>query len=59
MQIVSSGNNLHEMSKPVFWEKFKKNTINLSSTELAHRVIKVKKKKKEEKNIFHSLMNEV
>ena len=23
MQIVSSGDNLHEMSKPVFWEKYK------------------------------------
>ena len=21
MQIVSSGDNLHEMSKPIFWEK--------------------------------------
>ena len=24
MQIVSNGNNLHEMSKPVFWKKKKK-----------------------------------
>ena len=31
------GDNLHEMSNPVFWKK-----INLSSAELAQRVIKVK-----------------
>ena len=24
MQIVSYGDNLHEMSKPVFWEKYEK-----------------------------------
>ena len=24
MQIVSLGDNLHEMSKPVFWEKYEK-----------------------------------
>ena len=29
MQIVSIGDNLHEMSKPVFWEN-KKNISNLS-----------------------------
>ena len=41
MQIVSIGDNLHEMSNPVFWEKNKKNIINLSSTtELAQRVVK-------------------
>ena len=34
MQIVSLGDNLHEMSEPVFW-KNKKNAINLSSPELA------------------------
>ena len=33
LQIVSKGENLHEMSKPFFWEKKKKN-INLSSAEL-------------------------
>ena len=27
MQIVSNGNNLHEMSKPVFWKKIKKTLI--------------------------------
>ena len=41
MQIVSTGDNLHEMSNPVFLEK-KKNIINLSSAELAKRVVKVK-----------------
>ena len=28
MQIVSNGDNLHEMSSPVFWEKNKKNITN-------------------------------
>ena len=41
MQIVSIGNNLHEMSNPVFWEKSGKIT-NLLSAELAQRVVKVK-----------------
>ena len=30
MQIVSTGDNLHEMSKPVFWEKYEK-YFNMSS----------------------------
>ena len=34
--------NLHEMSKPVFWGKNKNDIINLSSAKLAHRVVKVK-----------------
>ena len=43
MQIVSKGgDNLHEMSNPVFWEKYEKNVISLSSAELGHRVVKVK-----------------
>ena len=43
MQIVSSGDNLHEMSEPIFWEKkIRKNIINLSSAELAQCVVKVK-----------------
>ena len=41
MQIVSSGDNLHDMSNPVFWEKYE-NTANLSSAELAQRVVKAK-----------------
>ena len=41
MQIVSTGDNLHEMLNPVGWEKFEKHHQNLSSTELAQRVIKV------------------
>ena len=32
MQIVSSGDNLHEISNPVFWEKLK-NILSLSSAE--------------------------
>ena len=30
MRIVSIGDNLHEMSKPVFWEKYEK-YFNMSS----------------------------
>ena len=32
MQIVSNGNNLHEMSKPVFWGKYEQ-TFNTLSAE--------------------------
>ena len=39
MQIVSSGVNLHEMSKPVSG-KSEKNVTNLSSAEFAQRVVK-------------------
>ena len=35
MQIVSKGDNLHEMSNPVFWENKKKNITILSPAELA------------------------
>ena len=43
MQTVSIGDNLHEMSNPVFWLiKNKKKMIYLSSAELAQRVIKAK-----------------
>ena len=41
MQIVSIGNNLHEMSNPVFWEN-KKTITDLSSAELVQRVVQVK-----------------
>ena len=41
MQIVSSGDDLHEMLNPVFW-KNKKNIIILSSAVLAKRVVKIK-----------------
>ena len=41
MQIVSIGDNLHEMSNPVSGKKYE-NVINLSSAELAQRVVKVK-----------------
>ena len=41
-ETFSLGDNLHEMSKPVFLEK-KKNITNLSSAELSTRVIKVYK----------------
>ena len=40
MQIVSNGDNLHEMSNPVFRE-IKKKIINLSSAELVKGVVKV------------------
>ena len=43
MQIVPIGDNLHELSNSVYWEK---NTIyitNLSFAELAQRVVKVNK----------------
>ena len=38
MQIISPGDNLHEMSMPIFWKK-KKNITNSSSAEFAHRVV--------------------
>ena len=34
MQIVSSGNNLHEMSKPIFLEKQKKSYFKIPSAEI-------------------------
>ena len=34
MQIVSSGDNMHEMSKSVYWKKGRKNVISLLSAEL-------------------------
>ena len=38
-----NGDNLHKMSNPVFWEKYKKiPSINLSFADLAQRVVKVK-----------------
>ena len=33
--IVSNGENLHEVSNPIFWGKNKKN-VKLSSAELSH-----------------------
>ena len=34
MQIVSNGDNLHEITNPVFWEKKnKKKNFNMSSAE--------------------------
>ena len=49
MQIVSSGDSLHEMSKPILLEKKQnkkkttknKTSINLSSAEFAKRLVKV------------------
>ena len=38
MQIVSLGDNLHEMSNLIFWEKYHQ----ILSAELALRVVKVK-----------------
>ena len=58
MQIISNGDNWHEMSNPFFWEN-KKNIVPLSSAELAKRVVKVKWKKKKKKvcNIHVILRN--
>ena len=52
MQIIYNGDSLHEMSKPVFLEKIRKNIINLSSAELAHKLVKVKKATLKEKNLL-------
>ena len=38
MHIVSIGDNLHEIPKPVFWKKKEKNIINLSSAQFARGV---------------------
>ena len=43
MQMVSIEDNLHDISKPVFWEKIKKiSIIKLSSAEFAQEVVTVK-----------------
>ena len=42
MQIVSNGDNLHEMSNPVFWGKNKKEYFKLSSAQIFIRVLSVK-----------------
>ena len=43
MQIVSNGDNLHEMSNPVFWEKKNiKNITKMLSAGLTQRVVMVK-----------------
>ena len=34
MQIVSLGDNLHEMSKPIFWKNNKKENFRMSSAEI-------------------------
>ena len=44
MQIVSIGDNLHELPKPIFWEKIRKNIVNLSAAKFAQRAIKVTNK---------------
>ena len=41
MQIVSTGDNLHEMSNPVS-KKTKKNIANMLSAAFAQKVVKVK-----------------
>ena len=42
MQIASLGNNLHEVSDPIFLEKIRKNITNLLSAESAHNMVSVK-----------------
>ena len=39
MQIVSTGDNLHEMSKPVFWEKWEKYFNMLSAKKFTHHAM--------------------
>ena len=47
---LSPGDNLHEMSNPLSWEKSeKKNIMNLSFAEFACRVVKIKSAKKKKK----------
>ena len=41
MQIVSTGDNLHEMSDPVFWKKKIKESISLAYAELAKIVVRL------------------
>ena len=43
MQIVSLGDNLHEISIPIFIQKSEKNKLELLSAELAQRMLKVKR----------------
>ena len=42
MQIVSIGDSLLEMSKPIFSGKNKKNIVNLLSAEFAHGMLRDK-----------------
>ena len=43
MQIVTKGDNLHEISYPVFWKKQNKKNINIvSSAERAQTVVMLK-----------------
>ena len=48
---ISSRDNRHEMSIPVFWEIGKKYIITLSSSELGQRVVKV--------NVLHVSVSEL
>ena len=41
MQIVPLGDNLRNISKPIFWGKKEDNMIKISSAEFAHRVVTV------------------
>ena len=41
MQTASSGDNLHEMSKPVFWKKNKKNNSKCHLLNFLPRVLSV------------------
>ena len=42
MQIVSYGDNLHEMSKPVFWENEEKISSNCRLLKILPRVLRLK-----------------
>ena len=37
MQIVISGDNLHGMSKAIFWEKIKRKYFKMLSAEIFHQ----------------------
>ena len=41
MQIVSIGDNAHEMSNPVFWEKYHQFIVKLSYYELSYKQVQV------------------
>ena len=42
MQIVSVGDNMHDMSKPAVWEKYEKYYNMMSAAKILSRVLRVK-----------------
>ena len=41
MELVPLADNFHKMPNPIFWEKYEKNILNMSSAELAQTVVNV------------------